>query len=157
MGSNDFAKELFDRFAGEKKTGELLPMGRDFYKQAESKTTAAPEDSEEVAKAKENISKTLMLLRSRRMQKILIYLAYNRRPPPQLAEDEETIYLQIKELLSVRKKKPGTARIKILHKIPEIINPKGGKTGPYEQNEIVECSAEEAAFLVANKIGEAMQ
>ncbi len=157
MESAEFIKTVFDKFAEEKKTGELLPITKDFYKKAEERSTVTVEDGPEAKKTKENTLKTLQALKTRRLQKLLVYLAYDRRPPLQLTEEETEIYSKIKKLIEEKSEKQKTIKIKILYKIPEIINPKGGKMGPYEPNQIIECTeGEEAAFLVNNKIGEAI-
>jgi hypothetical protein len=95
-------------------------------------------------------------LKERRVQKLLIYLAYNKQLPSQIPEEEEMLYSRIRVLLD------GTGgtedkikRVRILSELPELMMPNGGKVGPFKQNQVIEiANANEVEFLLNNKLGE---
>lgn len=114
-----------------------------------------PSSSEQAEKQKENAQRLLSALKNRRIQKVLIYLAYGRGLPHPVPEEEEELYAEIKKVLEKGSKIAKSRKIKILAQIPEILTPKGYKIGPYTQNQIVETDNEaDIAFIISNKIGE---
>jgi hypothetical protein len=139
---------IFSKFSEEKKTGELLPLPIDFYSRYGNNTND---------ESRENKNKTISALKAKRMQKILVYLAYGRPLPQQVPEEEKHIYQEIKKLIS-QKTKEDTKKLKILIKIPEIITPEGQKIGPYEKNQIIETSNNSnVEYILKNKIGEIIE
>ena len=143
---------IFAKLIEEKKTGELQPLPRNFYKNIEEdiKNHNQPNTQE-----LQNKQSTLGALRSRRMQKILVYLAYNKPLPTPLPVEEEDIYYQILKIINKEEQSTKTTKIRITIKIPEIITPNGSRIGPYQEGETVQLSnTTDIEFIINNKIGE---
>lgn len=153
MEEETTVENLFRRLSEEKKTGELLPLPFDFYKQDREEEKKTGEE-----KQKENRLRILNMLRARRVQKILIHLAYGRQPPKPIPKEEEKLYLTIKKILDEESNNGKIIKIKIKSKIPEIITPRGVKLGPYQENEIVETENDaDVEFIINNGIGETIK
>ena len=89
-----YTEALFAKLDEERKTGTLLPLGKDFYTEIEKKIKEQEkEDGKEVET--QNKKTTLNKLKSKRTQKILVYLAYNKPLPAQVPAEEEALYYQI--------------------------------------------------------------
>ncbi len=147
---------LFEKLQAEKKTGELLTLPIDFYQAAEKEEKRLELNSTfENKHYLENFKKLLNQLKERRIQKVLIYLAYNKQLPQPIPKEEEDIYNKVKELISGESKVKPSTKIKINIDIPEIITPKGSKIGPFSKGQIVEMEDNsEVEFILQNKIGE---
>jgi DNA replication initiation complex subunit (GINS family) len=147
---------LFSKLQNEKATGELLTLQKDFYSlvgaliaELESVTT------EEKKRQCENIKKMLFALKERRKQKVLMYLAYNKRMPQPIPEEEEVLYNEINKVLNKDASSIRISRLKIISTIPEVLTANGRKIGPFKQGEVVEISnSNDAEFILNNKIGE---
>ncbi len=146
MADNE-AEIIYAKLAEERKTGELLQLPGDFYKKAEIIATKENEQT------KSNNDKLLNTLKAKRIQKLLIYIAYDRQLPQNIPEEEKTLYKRIKGVLEDSEGHEVSARIRILADIPEIATSYGGKIGPYKANEEVEVDDEEAEFILKNNIG----
>ena len=145
------AEEIFNLLKSEKKTGEIMPLRSTFYREAEAFIKQQPPDQTQ------NIAKTVNIIKEKRMQKILIYLAYDKPLPQPLPQEEEETKNEIKLILSKTATQPKTKKIKITAHIPEVITSSGNKLGPYEQNEIIELyNNTDIKFIIDNKIGEAI-
>ena len=152
---NDIVVELFAKLQEEKKTGELLQLHSDYYIKLDNYIGTKNDNFFENGKAQENIIKILSSLKKRRMQKILVYLAYEKPLPSQIPLEEEDLYNQIKKILNKEHVSNSVTKIRINVQVPEIITKEGTKLGPYKQNEIVELNKEEDInFILSNKIGE---
>jgi hypothetical protein len=152
---NDVAVELFAKLQEEKKTGELLQLQSDYYVKLDKYAETKKDNLFENGKDKENIIKILSSLKKRRIQKILVYLAYEKPLPSQIPLEEEDLYNQIKKILNKEHVSNSVTKIRINVQVPEIITKEGTKLGPYKQNEIVELNKEEDInFILSNKIGE---
>ena len=152
---NDVAVELFTKLQEEKKTGELLQLQSDYYVKLDKYAETKKDNLFENGKDKENIIKILSFLKKRRIQKILVYLAYEKPLPSQIPIEEEDLYNQIKKILNKEHVSNSVTKIRINVQVPEIITKEGTKLGPYKQNEIVELNKEEdIKFILSNKIGE---
>ena len=152
---NDVAVELFTKLQEEKKTGELLQLQSDYYVKLDKYAETKKDNLFENGKDKENIIKILSSLKKRRIQKILVYLAYEKPLPSQIPIEEEDLYNQIKKILNKEHVSNSVTKIRINVQVPEIITKEGTKLGPYKQNEIVELNKEEdIKFILSNKIGE---
>ncbi len=147
MPSSITAEEIFSILQKEKKTGELLPLEPDFYKKAKVGESMAGA-SENGA---ENFRKVLLLLREKRTQKILNYIAFGRSLPHPTPEEEERLYIRIKNIITEEEKSTGT-RLMVFEDTPEIITPEGKKIGPFHKNEIVEAGMPDAEFMINNNI-----
>ncbi len=150
---------LFSKLAEERKTGELLPLAKDFYKKTEEyiEKESSGENSETKAKQIENFKKLLSEIREKRIQKILIYLAYSKKLPSSVPEEEELLYSEIKKQISNISNPQGSKNLKvrIVADIPEVVIQTGGKIGPFSKNQIVEVSDKnELDFLLNNKLCE---
>ncbi|MDE1827587.1 MAG: hypothetical protein KGH65_00280 [Candidatus Micrarchaeota archaeon] len=147
--------QLFNMIQAEKKTGEVIPLPRDFYRNAIQKLSKL-EQIQEDQQHSGNFKKLLSQVRERRVQKLLIYLAYNKQLPSLVPEEEEELYRGIKALLD--KKEAGVTKvrkIRIIAETPELVMPNGGKSGPYKEHQVIETTDNyEAEFLLNNKLGE---
>jgi DNA replication initiation complex subunit (GINS family) len=148
-------ENLFSRLDSEKKTGELLQLPEDFYTNVNEEVSKLEETDHNGTKQAANTKKTLAQFKNLRMQKILIYLAYNKQLPSPLPKEETEAYKAIKKLLEGEINIPKATKIRILEKVPEIITTSGKKIGPFEKGEIVTPEKEtDIEFIVNNKIGE---
>lgn len=148
-------EEIFKRLQEEKKTGELLPLPGDFYKQAESNQNKTQNNDQDWTREVENTQRLIKNLKEKRTQKILIYLAYGKPLPSQVPTEEEALYRQIQQILNKSAPKEKIKQLKMLANLPEIITTKGNKIGPFKQNQIVEVSStDDVEFIINNKLGE---
>ena len=135
----------------ENRTGEITSLPRNFYKNIEEKEKTFPKDSDEL----KSMSKIFNLLKEKRRQKILVYLAYNKEIPRPLPSEEEDLYTQIRIILNKSQGETKPQKIKFWKSIPEIITSTGNKMGPYEQDEIVLLyDLSDIKFIIDNKLGE---
>jgi hypothetical protein len=153
---NITSETIFSKLQAEKTTGELMPLQKDFYAQAIIFINGLEkESSSEKAKQAENTKKMVAILKERRKQKLLVYLAYDRPLPQQMPDEEEVLYNEINKLLTKDIPNSKLSRLKITTNIPEVITAEGRKIGPYTQGEVIEVSnSGDAEFIVKNKIGE---
>lgn len=141
--------DLIDFYKKEKNTSKLLPMQKDFYKEAEDLIKNSKNEVE-----KTNISNTLGFLKEKRTQKILMYLAYDKQIGNEVADEEQEIYSKIRAVLKKGKIQNST-KIKINMDVPEIITNTGTKLGPYNKNEIIDINSnDDIMFIIENNIGE---
>ncbi|MDE1824425.1 MAG: hypothetical protein KGH69_02305 [Candidatus Micrarchaeota archaeon] len=134
----------------EKKTGEIIPLEADFYLGIAGLASSVPDDQE-----RNNLNKTIEAIKERRVQKILVYIAYGKQVPAPLPTEEEDLYNQIKRILKKDSAPTNQTTVRISADIPEIITTKGSKIGPFKQNEIVKMGdTEDVKFIIDNKIGE---
>jgi hypothetical protein len=148
---------LFEKIQAEKKTGEILPLSKHFFEDAEEYIKNIEKQQTDPQKTQyiNNFKKLLSMLKERRMQKILIYIAYNKQLPSYSTAEEEEIYERIKKLLTENSVKPTLTKVKILSDIPEVITPEGNKIGPFKQNQTIELESEnDTDFILKNKLGE---
>lgn len=144
------AEDIFSRLSEEKKTGDLLPLPEDLYSKIEA--NRLPDKTQE-----ENRQRLVATLRARRTQKILTYIAYGRKLPKPVPDEEEKLYIRIKKTIEEDGATPASPKIKILVSAPELMTPEGRKVGPFEKNTIVEIgNRQDLEFLLKNKIGEAI-
>jgi len=142
--------DLFNKLKSERNTGELLPMPADFYAIAEKyiNDLASAGNATEA----ENARKLLGMIKEKRKQKLLIYLAYGRPLPKPIPEEEESLYNEVAKLIS--NNSSHTVKIKIKTDLPKIVTPSGKELGPFKTGEVVEISEEDAEFVLMNSIGE---
>jgi DNA replication initiation complex subunit (GINS family) len=141
--------DIIEFYKKEKNTSRLIPIDRNFYTEAENLIKNTGNDTE-----KANINNTLNFLKEKRVQKILIYLAYDKQIGNEVTPEESDLYLKIKSLLK-KNKITASTKIKINIDVPEIITTSGTKLGPYNKNEIIELNSnEDMIFIIENKIGE---
>ena len=82
----------------EQKTGEVISLPEDFYHKINEKLkTYGNEEGDEY----KSILKITNSLKERRLQKILVYLAYNKELPRPLPSEEEDLYIQIKNIIYI--------------------------------------------------------
>lgn len=154
MAAENSAEVLFVRLDAERKTGELLQLPKDFYEEIERHNG----NTDLTDKHVQNVKKTLEMLKTKRMQKILIYLAYGKSLPSQVPVEEENIYNEIKRILNKEIVLQKTTKIRIITKIPEIITTSGQKIGPFEIGEVISSDkAKDIPFILNNKIGEIIE
>jgi hypothetical protein len=152
MPSENSAEILFGKLDSERKTGELQQLSSDFYETIE-RGMVDPKNNDSI-----NAKKTLDTLKAKRMQKILVYLAYGKPLPSQMPAEEENIYNEIKRIISKEITAPKTTKIKIKAKIPEIVTSSGQKIGPFEEGEIITAEkAKDITFILNNKLGEVVE
>ena len=142
--------ELSLALQNEKRTGELLSLPNDFYKNLQNSYPEAQDSNEHgsLVKLSEGLKK-------RRIQKLLIYLAYGKTLPKPIPEEEEDLYIQIKNIIDKTAPEAKPIKMKISKKIPTVITPSGSSIGPFEQDETVYLTnITDIKFIVDNKIGE---
>lgn len=141
--------ELIDFYKKEKNTSKLLPMHKNFYKEAEELIRNSENNVE-----KTNITNTFDFLKEKRIQKILMYIAYDKQIGNEVADEENEIYSKIRAVLKKGKIQNST-KIKINMDVPEIITNTGTKLGPYNKNEIIDINSnDDVMFIIENNIGE---
>jgi len=147
---------IFSKLQAERKTGELLPLPADFYEQIDKEIENLKKNpSMESKQYLENFMKLVNQLKEKRMQKVLIYLAYNKQLPQPIPRFEENLFKKIKAIINEESKPPQVKRIKINLDIPEIITPEGNKIGPFSKDQIIEIDdSKEIEYILQNKIGE---
>lgn len=144
-------ERLFVMLNEEKKTGELLPLPKNFYLQAGKRAATKSPDPKE----SENAERLLKNLKAKRVQKILVYLAYGRQLPQQIPVEEEALYSKLRKILNEESDSSKAIKIRMFSDVPEILAPSGKKVGPFKQNEIVEFGDEsDTQFILNNKLGE---
>jgi DNA replication initiation complex subunit (GINS family) len=150
------SETIFSKLQTEKITGELMPLQKDFYTQVVTFVNElGKENSEEKNRQAENAKKMIAILRERRKQKLLVYLAYDKQLPQPIPNEEEVLYNEITKILNKEIPNVKLSRLKITADIPEVITTEGRKIGPYRQGEVIEVSSVgDADFIVKNKIGE---
>ena len=152
MNIDTSVNSLYVLLKTEQKTGEVIPLPEDFYLKINEKLKANGNTDSDEYKSTLKITNSL---RERRLQKILVYLAYNKELPHPLPSEEEDLYIQIKNIINKNNKEPKPEKVKIAKTIPQIVAPSGNRLGPYEQNEIVHIyDHADAKFMIENKIGE---
>ena len=147
---------IFSKLQAERKTGELLPLPADFYEQIDKEIESLKKKSSlDNKQYLENFIKLVNQLKERRIQKVLIYLAYNKQLPQPIPRSEENLFKRIKAIMSEETKSVQAKRIKINLDIPEIITPEGNKIGPFSKDQIIEIDDnKEIEYILQNKIGE---
>ncbi|MCL5008645.1 MAG: hypothetical protein M1156_02010 [Candidatus Marsarchaeota archaeon] len=140
---------LYGKLSEERRTGELLVLPSNFYATIQENINSG--STEEI---KDNYNKLLNNLKTKRIQKLLIYLAYGRQPPKPIPLEEEALFVDIKRLLEKKEPMQGV-HIRISADVPEIITSNGNKLGPYKKNEIITVQDDaDIQFILKNNIGE---
>ncbi|MCL5428026.1 MAG: hypothetical protein M1321_02485 [Candidatus Marsarchaeota archaeon] len=141
---------VYARLSEERKTGELLQLPYNFYSEAAAAAASLPPEE------KDNNDKLLNTLKAKRIQKLLIYLAYDRQPPQGLPREEMELYKKVKTLLDGSAGADKNSKVRVLADVPELATPSGSVIGgPYKANEIIELDDEnQVEFILKNKIGE---
>ncbi len=146
-------EKIYNCLSEEKRTGELISLPENFYKEASKYETDDKEEDKLLIK--ENHNKLLNTLKEKRIQKILIYLAYGRTLPSPIPEEETLLYNRLKSVLNQEKSVQKAPNIRILTEIPALMTPEGTNVGPFRKGEIVEIEREsDRIFILRNKIGE---
>lgn len=141
--------DIINIYKKEKNTSRLTKMNDSFYNEAGELVSQTSNQEE-----KNNIVNTLSFLKEKRMQKILIYLAYDKAIEEAATHEETELYIKIKNLIKKNKISQST-KVKINMDVPQIITSKGNKLGPYSKNEIVEMNeGDDVKFIIENKIGD---
>jgi DNA replication initiation complex subunit (GINS family) len=154
MESEITVSNLSSVLKNEQKTGEISSLAPDFYMNIRSKIKNIEVNSDEY----KNLSKLMNAIKEKRIQKLLVYIAYNKDVPKPLPAEEEDLYIQIKKILTDSSPEQKHVRIKITHSIPQIVTSTGSKIGPFEQNEIIRTdNISDVKYLVENKIGELIE
>lgn len=144
--------ELSIALKNEKKTGELVPLPKDFYRQAEQ---TLKDSGESESNEYSSVSKLIASIREKRAQKLLIYVAYDKDLPQSIPSEDEDLYIQIKKIVNKNAPENKSIKVKITKKIPQVITPSGNSIGPFEQNEVVYLSdMADVKFIIDNKLGE---
>ncbi len=160
MNRKEKLEELFNKLAEEKKTRELLPLPNNFYEnnlnnKATDQTTTEDSNEENLNK---NIEKLINNIKKLRTQKILLYLAYDRRMPSPIPKEEENLYMYIKDILNSSSINIKNNKIRINNNTPELITPEGSKIGPFRKGQYIDVqeidNKYEIDFILKNKIGE---
>ncbi len=160
MNKKEKLEDLFNKLAAEKKTRELLPLPSNFYESIiiiNSEETEKKEDINE-ENLNKNIEKLINNIKKIRTQKILLYLAYDRRLPSPIPKKEENLYIYIKDIINSSSFNIKNNKIKINNNTPELITPEGNKIGPFKKGQYIDIqdidNKNEVDFILKNKIGE---
>ncbi len=160
MNKKEKLEDLFNKLAAEKKTRELLPLPSNFYESIiiiNSEETEKKEDINE-ENLNKNLEKLINNIKKIRTQKILLYLAYDRRLPSPIPKKEENLYIYIKDIINSSSFNIKNNKIKINNNTPELITPEGNKIGPFKKGQYIEIqdidNKNEVDFILKNKIGE---
>ena len=146
------SNELSITLKNEKKTGELLSLPKDFYHQAEQ---ALKDSGTNESNEYSSISKLIASIKEKRVQKLLVYVAYDKSPPQPIPSEDEDLYIQIKKIVNKNTSENKVIKVKITKKIPQVITPSGNSIGPFEQSEVVYLSdMADVKFIIDNKLGE---
>ena len=147
--------EIFNIIKTEARHGEMTDLSPDFYVKLRKKIEDLKNtDDETNTSTAENVVQAEKTLKTKRMQKILIYLAYNKQLPARVPEEERSTYERIKQIINETSSLSKTTKVKITTRTPEIINQEGKKIGPFEQNQVVELDKDsDINFIISNKIG----
>ena len=151
--SYDFIWRFYQR---EKQTNQLLPTGKNFYDEI-LEFNNSPNTEQQRA----NVEKITAELFEKRKQKITLYVAYGRSPPP-MSNVETEFYTKMVELSNmhalsiVAQSSKKSKLMRSLKDIPEIVLPSGNKIGPIRKDEIIDGSISEtdAEYLIRNTICE---
>jgi hypothetical protein len=163
MMADDMSYEyIWQTFNNEKKSAQLMPLPRGFYKSADTfiKGLGDNEYDERAKNIKSNAVKILTDLYDRRKQKILIYAAYGRSLPNQTPEAEVRLFEKITELMKTPLSQHTEHQInkeflKSLKDMPEIILPSGKKIGPLTKNQEFDIEdKDDVNFLINSEICE---
>ena len=161
MNNKEELENLFNKLAEEKKTRELLSLPYDFYTKIESKLKNLEhnDNNEENLTTDKNIKNLLTKIKKIRTQKILIYIAYERKIPMPLPKEEENLYITIKDILNMSSITLKTKKVLIKNDTPELITPEGKKLGPFRKDQYIDIQDVEndLDFILKNKIGELIQ
>ena len=105
-----------------------------------------------------NKEKLINNIKKIRTQKILLYLAYDRRLPSPIPKKEENLYIYIKDIINSSSFNIKNNKIKINNNTPELITPEGNKIGPFKKGQYIDIqdidNKNEVDFILKNKIGE---
>ncbi len=148
-------EDIWNLLQKEYRSNVLFQLQKDFYEEAER--LAAELEREEVEKTvntKTNVNRLINKIRERRIQKILLYIAYNKQIQQPLPICETNIYNKITQIIDAAKTPANTESIKefvlnTLQDIPEIYLPSGERIGPLsKESKIKTKDKNDAEFLV---------
>ena len=148
---------IFLKLNEEKNRGELTPLQKEFYTEAQDfiNTLESIAGGEQGQKQAENTRRLLESLKEKRRQKLLIYLAYEKPLPQPVPEEEEGLYNEIRKILNRTEDRSRAASVRIISDVPEVFTSEGRKIGPYKQGDVVEVqNSGDVEFMIKNKIGE---
>ncbi|MEM0200807.1 MAG: hypothetical protein QXD23_00160 [Candidatus Micrarchaeaceae archaeon] len=161
MNKKEELEDLFNKIELEKKTRELLPLPVDFYKKKQINNLTEKIIENENLKEEnldKNIEKLINNIKKIRIQKILLYIAYEKRIPMPIPKEEENLYICIKDIISSPSSNIKNNKIKIINNTPELITPEGNKIGPFRKGQYINIqeieNQNEIDFILNNKIGE---
>ncbi len=154
---------LFNILSEENKTGEVLDLANDFYPSAYSELSKLEENTDAAQQAK-NFKKLLDTIKTKRFQKILLYVAYNKQIEVHVPKEEQTLYKEALTLIGKHSQQINSneqiqkTKMKITSDLPELLVPNKGKIGPFKQDQVVELAdIKEVEFLSNNKLATILQ
>ena len=141
-----------------------MPIPKTFYEDAEIFISNNTKTTDE-ANTKTNAATILNNILDKRVQKILIYIAYNKTLPQPISNLEQEFCDKVLEVLKANKlkginiKTQNKILLKSLNDMPEVILPSGNKAGPFKKGEVIEISNQDKdiSFLLDNAICERLQ
>ncbi|MDE1832825.1 MAG: hypothetical protein KGH58_00200 [Candidatus Micrarchaeota archaeon] len=158
MSENVSYDYLWQTLENEKRTNQLTQIPKTFYTDTITFINSIDQNTRE-ANLRNNAVRLLTELFEIRKQKILVYVAYNKHVPQQIAANEQEFYSRISEIsrnnrIELNQSSGGSARkAKSIMDIPEILLPSGNKAGPFKKEQIITMDNEtDLKFLVDSSI-----
>jgi len=149
---------LWQTLENEKRTNQLTQITKSFYTDTITFINSIDQNTKE-ANLKNNAVRLLTELFEIRKQKILVYVAYNKHVPQQIAANEQEFYSKVSEIsrnnrIELNQANGHTAKkARSIIDIPEILLPSGNKAGPLKRDQIIEMDNDmDLKFLVDNSI-----
>lgn len=142
----------------EKKSGELQPLPKTFYKNCEDFLAKPTENlPNQTATNPQNAEKLLAEIIAKRKQKMLINAAYNRQELKTNIPEEISFYNSIREIMAennfLTTKKANKTKLMALADIPQIILPSGSTIGPLKKGQTLKLDSQpDAKYLIDNAI-----
>jgi hypothetical protein len=159
MGETITYETIWQVWQKEKNSGELQQIPKTFYTDCQKFTENAGQPTTTEPDKRQNAEKLVKEIITKRKQKILIALAYNKQTIPTEIPQEISFYNSIKEILGNHEFKPGNPEqrkvLVALSDLPQIILPSGAKLGPFKKGQPVNTeSQKDTEYLIGNSICE---
>ncbi|MDE1810534.1 MAG: hypothetical protein KGH66_00625 [Candidatus Micrarchaeota archaeon] len=158
MSENISYDYLWQTLENEKRTNQLTQIPRSFYADTITFINSIDQNTKE-SNLRNNAVRLITELFEIRKQKILVYIAYNKHVPQQIAANEQEFYARVSEIARGNRIElnqpngPSSKKVKSVIDIPEILLPSGNKAGPFKRDQVIEMQDEnDVKFLVDNSI-----
>ncbi len=138
-------ENLFVILNNEKRTGELISLDEDFYEKIYNNINEITDENE-----RKTIISLVNEIKTKRIQKLLIYIAYKKTLPIKIPKEEKELYEKINAIINDDKARV----VKIIKDTPELIMPNGTKIGPFKSGQTIIINDDiKIEFIIKNGIG----